>query len=344
MSPPNEIQKKHSTLTSLGSITTFFATSVGVPFESIIKMTGLNPSALMDPDSRIPEKFMLEIFRLLAKLPSEKNLSLELAQIVPFTFLGSPWRFLSRAPDIRTMCTLIVQNQKLFSEQLELEWIETATEAILRMSHPFDEIDEGVGGEVCVGVSARIIREYFGDDTLARVQFRHPARKPLSVYKYFFKVPVTFQANFNAVFCTREVLNRPNKKAGIETRESIEWHLARLRHEQGKGDTDGLADIREAIERNAMKGDYTVFGLAQRMAMSIRSLQRRISAAGTSASTLLDKARYAKSLELLANKRISIDKIASQLGFSDERSFRKAFQRWSQKTPALIRREMKQED
>ena len=120
--------------------------------------------------------------------------------------------------------------------------------------------------------------------------------------------------------------------------------MARLRHEQGKGDTDGLADIREAIERNAMKGDYTVFGLAQRMAMSIRSLQRRISASGTSASILLDRACYAKALELLANKRISIDKIASQLGFSDERSFRKAFQRWAKKSPAQVRREMKREN
>ena len=283
MSSPNETPKKHSILAIPGNIATFFAASVGVPFERITKETGLSPTALMDPNTRIPEKFMLEVFRLLAKVPSKKNLFLDLARIVPFTFFGSPWRFVSMAPDMRTMYALIVQNRDMFSDQFDLESINTTTEAILQMYHPFDEIDDGVGGEVCVGLGVRVIREYFGNDVLARVQFRHAARMPVSVYEDFFKVPVTFQADFNAVVSPRKALDWPNKKAQIDTRESLEWHLACLRKELGMGDTDGLADIREAITHNAVKGDYSVFRLAQRMAMSLRSLQRRMSTTGTNA-------------------------------------------------------------
>jgi len=345
MSSPNETPKKqHRILTSLGNVTAFFAASVGVPFERITKETRLSPAALMDPDTRISEKFLLEVFRLLGKVPSKKNLALELARTVPFTFLGSPWRLLSMAPDLRTMQDLLIQNRDMISDQLEIEAIETSTEATLRMYHPLDNLDDGIGGEVCLGLSARIVRECFGDDVLTRVQFRHAARGPVSVYEDFFKVPVTFQADFNALISPREVLDRPNQKARTKIRESLEWHLTDLRQELGMGDADELADIHEAIARNAKKGDYSVFGLARTMGLSPRSLQRRMSAHDISASTRLDEARYAKALELLASERISIKEIASQLGFCDERSFRKAFQRWAQKPPAQVRREMKREE
>ena len=345
MSSPNETPKKNRILASLGNVSAFFAASVGIPLERISKVTGINPAALMDQDTRIPERFMLEVFRLLDKAHSKKNLSLQLARVVPFTFLGSPWRLLSKAPDLCTMYDLFGQNIDLIVDQLEIEPIYTSTETILRIHHPFDDIDDGVGGEVCIGLAARIIREYFGDGVISHIQFRHTVRRDISVYEDFFKVPVVFQADFNVIVSQRKIPDWPNKKNQTEVRESLEWHLSCLRQELGLNDADAdkLANVREAIKHNAKKGDYTVFRLAQRMAMSTRSLQRYLSASDTSARTLLDEARYAKALELLANKRISIDDVGSQLGFKDERNFRKAFQRWSQKTPTQVRREMRDE-
>jgi AraC-like DNA-binding protein len=55
---------------------------------------------------------------------------------------------------------------------------------------------------------------------------------------------------------------------------------------------------------------------------------------------LLTDARYHLALELLANEEMSVDGIAARLGFTSERVFRKAFRRWSGKTPAHARREM----
>ena len=60
---------------------------------------------------------------------------------------------------------------------------------------------------------------------------------------------------------------------------------------------------------------------------------------GHSARQLLDEARYARAMDLLADGRLSIESVASRLGFKSERSFRKAFQRWAGKSPAQARRE-----
>lgn len=76
------------------------------------------------------------------------------------------------------------------------------------------------------------------------------------------------------------------------------------------------------------------------MAMSLRSLQRRLRASGTNATTLFNDIRYANSLKLSANQQLSIGEIAFQQGFDSERGFRKAFERWSTKTPTQARKEL----
>ncbi|HIE01676.1 MAG TPA: AraC family transcriptional regulator [Thiotrichaceae bacterium] len=338
---PNDPPKKPHFLASVGNVTMFFAISIGIPFERIAKMIGLNPATLMDPDAHVSQEFFPRLLLLIAETFPEKNMSLELARTVPLAFLGSPWRLLRLAPDLRTCLNLFVQNHDLLSDQLEVELFRVNEEVIFKMYHPLDENDNGAGAEVGIGIAARIARELFSDSALARIQFRHAARSPISPYETYFKVPVTFHAEFNALVFHHKALDRQNKSGRTEIRESLEWRLARLRQELGLADIDELADIREAITHNAQKGDYSAFKLAERMAMSPCSLQRRIHKSGTNATALLNEARYTRALELLANEHISIKEIASQLGFSSESAFHKAFQRWSQKTPVQVRREIK---
>ena len=86
----HETPKTHRILASIGSVTTFFAASLGVSLERITKGTGISPAALMNPDDRIPEEFLPRILRLLAKARPGHNVSLEMARVVPISFLGTP--------------------------------------------------------------------------------------------------------------------------------------------------------------------------------------------------------------------------------------------------------------
>ena len=94
---------------------------------------------------------------------------------------------------------------------------------------------------------------------------------------------------------------------------------------------------------NAIRGDYSVSGLAQSMGMSTSSLQRRMPA-GITAGSLLEEARYINAMGMLADRSLSIDEVAFRLGFESDCGFRNAFKRWAGKTPAEVRREMKQQE
>ena len=131
-------------------------------------------------------------------------------------------------------------------------------------------------------------------------------------------------------------------KSGVESIAVLKQHLDELRRDMGVVDEDGLADVREAIMRNATHGDYSVAGLASAMTMSPRSVQRRVQQAGTSTRVLIEDTRYTYAMELLADMRISNETVGQRLGFDSERGFRRAFERWAGKSPAQVRKELRE--
>jgi len=59
---------------------------------------------------------------------------------------------------------------------------------------------------------------------------------------------------------------------------------------------------------------------------------------GTSYQTLLENSRRTRALEWVTATTLTFDEIAKRLGFSDVRSFRRAFKRWTGHTPGDHRR------
>jgi AraC-like DNA-binding protein len=82
----------------------------------------------------------------------------------------------------------------------------------------------------------------------------------------------------------------------------------------------------------------TLAEVAGHFTLSPRTLRRHLRAAGVSYRGLVDEVRYASARRYLCSTTLTIDAIASQLGYADARSFRTAFRRWAGGTPSDYRR------
>lgn len=80
--------------------------------------------------------------------------------------------------------------------------------------------------------------------------------------------------------------------------------------------------------------------LAQALDISAQVLRHNLSEQGLTFSQLLDQAREAHALVLLANPNLSLDQVASKLGFSSASSLVRAFRRWQHNTPLKYRRQL----
>ena len=76
---------------------------------------------------------------------------------------------------------------------------------------------------------------------------------------------------------------------------------------------------------------------AKRASMSPRTLKRRLAEQGTTFTEIIDDARRQRALLLVLDRRLTLDAVASQLGYSDTANFTRAFKRWTGKTPGEAR-------
>jgi AraC-like DNA-binding protein len=99
----------------------------------------------------------------------------------------------------------------------------------------------------------------------------------------------------------------------------------------------GIAgEIRALLLRN-IANPPTSTAIAKLLEVSDRSLRRQLGEQGISFRGLLDELRMQIALKYLRTTRLANEDIALALGFSDAANFRRAFRRWTNKSPSEIR-------
>jgi AraC-like DNA-binding protein len=95
--------------------------------------------------------------------------------------------------------------------------------------------------------------------------------------------------------------------------------------------------VRAALVELLPAGDGTATGVARRLALSNRTLQRRLAAERTSFQAVLLHTRHALARSYLNRPDVSVGEIALLLGYDEPSSFYRAFRRWSGVTPQEAR-------
>jgi AraC-like DNA-binding protein len=175
---------------------------------------------------------------------------------------------------------------------------------------------------------------------LAEVTFAHQPGFPVEPYAELFGAPVRFGAPPSAMWLTRERLRTPFASRDPVARRYLEAHAAQLLAAlpaEAPPAPPVLAQIREAIVVELATSGAELPRVARRVAMSTRTVQRRLEELGTSYQELVDDVRGAMARALLRDRARSIVDVAFELGYADLRSFYRAFRRWTGATPAVWR-------
>ncbi len=99
------------------------------------------------------------------------------------------------------------------------------------------------------------------------------------------------------------------------------------------GATELAEIVRHLIGLARLTGTCDIDGIAGRLGVTGRTLQRRLAQDGTSFAALRQDLLYAEARLLLRDDRVSITEIAYRLGYSDVAHFTRAFRRWAGEAP-----------
>lgn len=108
--------------------------------------------------------------------------------------------------------------------------------------------------------------------------------------------------------------------------------LSRLAESRGT-----VAQVEQAIASALPRGAVEIEDVAAQLAMSARTLQRRLIEEGDTFAAITDRVRQRAAEHYLRDDRLSLAEIGFLVGFADPNNFHRAFKRWSGETPAGYR-------
>ncbi|WP_339525247.1 AraC family transcriptional regulator [Pseudomonas sp. EA_35y_Pfl2_R111] len=172
------------------------------------------------------------------------------------------------------------------------------------------------------------------------VRFQHAAPADTSEYQRIFRCPVLFDQADNALVFPKRLLATPLGQADAQVRLMLDAYADRLLGEIQQGHSV-LDRARLELSRQLPEVGADLQQIAARLALSPRTLQRRLREAGLSFNQLVDETRQQLVLHYLRDPALELAEIAFLVGFSEPGSLARAFRRWTGQSPGEYRRQLK---
>ncbi|MDB4946789.1 MAG: Virulence regulating protein [Labilithrix sp.] len=190
-----------------------------------------------------------------------------------------------------------------------------------------------------------VIMELLFGVSLARMGTREPVRpievtstvlpSPVAPYEEFFGTRMQRGTKHRLTFTTTDA-TRPF----LTSNEAL-WATFEPTLRQRLADLDASVmtgtRVRAALLEGLPSGLVTMEAIARKLALSKRTLQRRIEAEGTSFQQILKETREDLARHYLANTVLPATEISFLLGFDQPNSFYRAFRTWTGTTPDSVR-------
>ena len=172
------------------------------------------------------------------------------------------------------------------------------------------------------------LRCLLGDDrTPLEAWFDYPAPDHASAYTDYLQCPCRFEQPYCAIiFPTKWLQDRlidANPISAEAMRQECDRAVEQMRAHQR------VASQVLRFMQEDLHAAITIEQVAQRLAMSSRTLRRYLVEEGTTFKQLLSEYRLRRAIHLLKNRRLSADEVSHRLGYAETPNFRAAFKRWT---------------
>jgi AraC-like DNA-binding protein len=300
--------------------------------------TGIGAALLEDPLGRVDVDTMSLLLERARRLTGEPGLGYYLGLQKRVSIYGYMGFAAGSAPSLRDALGIAIRFAPVFSTAIGIELREEGGVAALCL---VENTDLGPARDIV------LISLVFGLETIGRaLSGREPTGPAQLAMDFAFPEPdyqprfrhLVPRARFGQPF-TRVAFDAAALDVPVVTADRTALQLARALCERALDEIDpdsGLVDRVRGQMWNA-GGFSSLQVVAERLAMSPRTLKRRLAARDVSFSELVERERRERALMLLRSP-MSIDQVAERLEYSTASTFVRAFHRWTGTTPAVYRR------
>jgi AraC-like DNA-binding protein len=312
---------------------------VDVPARELCLAVGMDLGQLDDPIAMIPLRQIAEVYGEAARRTGDDTFGLHVGErsgtgivdLLNYAVISRP----TLAKAYEDLQPLIA---RLYPEgELTL----FVRDAVAVFSYRIDPHEAEINRHRCEALMASVVKlARYGlgrEEPVLGVTFQHARPSDISEHVRIFQGPISFGWPANEMQFSAHWLRVPLATADANLCAVLDRHLWDLFARMPSANTFSH-EVRGRLLRSLRSGQINLSLLAKGLAVSERTLQRRLEEEGTSLQKLIEESRYELSLTLLRNAHLSLAEIAQRLGYATPASFSRAFRRWRGISPAAHRK------
>ncbi|WP_027873350.1 AraC family transcriptional regulator [Spongiibacter marinus] len=314
------------------------------PLITLLKEHGADPLLVLDKANIPPEALDSPTYQLTPQqelsFTSEVIRALdkpELGLVVGSRYHLSAYGLLGLA--VMTSENLLQGMQVLYKNILMtwtyMQWITTIRDDRAYISlEPLRDLGDSHQYMIDRGLVAShiIFKEALGQPIpVHEVHLRQPEPSYAEEYRRYFNCPVYFEAAENCYVFDSALLYQELLQAEPETARIYDSQCEMICEQLAKNYT--FSDVVRNQILSSPREIFTLETIADRLGMTARTVQRKLSQEDSSYKTILEDVRKNLAVEYLQTTSFTLEEIAVRLGYADSSSFCHAYKRWTGVNP-----------
>ena len=305
--------------------------SRGVNESRLLGMSGINLTELHKADLRFPVSKHLDLWHAGKKLTKTTAMGVQVGAASNPYNRGIVGLVFSASQNLQQAIENKIRYTKILADHVNVEFqinskLFSITYSILEGYFDRSEVERVLAGFlnwVRIFINARINPLYM------TVQYSEPGE--ISEYRKNFQCRVLFDQLNNSITFPVEILSTVNRQYNEYLYQVLTAHAENIL-EKIDVKPSFHDEIRSMIAGRLTHGSFSFDEIAATLKQSKRTLARRLSSESTSYQKILDEVRKEMAISYLNQRQCRHQTIPYLLGYSDNRSFLRAFKRWTGST------------
>jgi AraC-like DNA-binding protein len=314
-------------------------TASGANPEEVLREVGVKRSVLGNPDAFLPSSAFTALLEEASRLTRDECFGLHFGERFDPKDIGALAYLVFNSPNVTSAMQNIERYLRIHNSAARVAFTIEGERGYLRYITTAEETTcpTRQHNEYSMALAMKTLRLLTGTRFLpVTVQFAHPAPASTAEHRRAFECPVDFGCPMNALVVGGDFLRRIAAAADERLYRVLKQHVERLIAEMPRDD-DLLFAVKRAIFESMAMGGPRREQIAKELAMSARTLERRLKDRGVVYKKLVNDLRGEMARDYLKERGRSVTEVAFLLGYSEVSAFNRAFKRGTGMTPLEYR-------
>ena len=305
------------------------------PQQQALERAGINPTVIENSGQRVHTEQVARLFKTVQETLDDEFMGFTQNNCKVGLF-ATMAELVSHCSTLGELLEKAVNFYNLVSSDIPMRLSRSRGNAVLSFTMAKQEFDpEHFMAEFWLVIWHRFPSWYIGEPIrLKETHFTFSAPQHRAELEIMFPAALQFNSSANRLIFDAQYLEKPLIRSALELETFVQNAPADVMTIPGS-DTTLEAQIERIIsQRHPVNLVFVpIHQMAAELGISSQTLHRRLKDSATSYQKIKDNLRREVAIQKLVNERLSVETVAEIVGFTESRSFTRAFKHWTGLTP-----------